>query len=208
MHTKLAKRQIVVGVILASLWIPVSETCAQESSDSAASSNHGVELYISEDALQVSYIRQTYINELGDVDLRGGIFLNESRDLVGVADILSEVADPERFSRWTFRIGPRLYGALLNLENQDIFSIGFGGEASLALGQNQTVTLHLSGFYAPDILTFGEADNVVDVGVRAEMQLNEQLIGFIGYRNFEFDLPRARDREVDSGLHLGFRRRF
>jgi len=196
---------LLVSLSFASASLVAQPAAAPEQSPA---SEGGIEAYVSEDAIQALYARQENFGEFGDVDLRGGAFFNEARDLVMIADVLTGVADPGRFPRWTFRVGSRLYGALLSQENQDVFSIGFGGEARYAFGTEETVAIQISGFYAPDILTFGEADNVTDVGVRLEMRLTEQLIGFVGYRRFEFDLPLVRDREIDEGLHLGIRRSF
>jgi len=179
-----------------------------EVSGQQSSTPHGIEAYISEDALQALYVRQTNLGDFGDVTLRAGVFFNERRDLVTVADLLSDVVDAERFPRWTFSIGSRVYGALLNQENQDIFSVGFGGTARYSFGAREVFSFQVSGFYAPDILTFGEGDNVTDASARLEIKIRDRLTGFVGYRSLEFDLTQFSDREVDDGVHIGFRRTF
>lgn len=173
----------------------------------SAGPSHGIEAYVSEDALQGLYARRMEIGELGNSDVHVGVFLNEDRDLVGIGDLLIEVADPARFPRWSFQVGPRTYGALLSVENEDIFGIGLGGRARYTFGGSGSVSIHLTGFYAPDILTFGEADDVSDVSARLELAMNSGLTGFIGYRIFEIGLI-AQDKRLDDGLHIGVRREF
>ena len=66
--------------------------------------------------------------------------------------------------------------------------------------------MKLNLFYAPDIATFGTADNVKDRSIRFMTKLRDGTDVFVGFRAFEIDLPI--DREVDDNLHVGFRRSF
>ncbi len=165
-----------------------------------------VEAYLSEDAMQVMYGRDMDVGELGRNEVRVGIFLNEERDLIGIADILFNVGEPNRRPYWALEVGPRAYGALMTIENQDVFSIALGGRLSYYLGRNRSSSIALTAFYAPDIVTFGNADNIKDVSITLETRLSESTNIFIGYRVFEFDLEV--DREVDDNMHLGVRHRF
>lgn len=175
----------------------------------AADTDQGIEAYVSEDALQGLYTRRMDVGDLGTGSLHAGIFLNEQRDTVILGDLLTDVADPGRFQRWSFQVGPRAYGVLLSTENQDIFGAGLGGRARFTFGGTGPVSLHLTAFYAPDILTFGAADGIRDVSFRIELAMNPDLTGFVGYRILEIDLegPVANKR-LDDGVHLGLRRRF
>src|SRR5690606_20391713 len=165
-----------------------------------------VEAYLSEDAMQILYGRDMDIGELGQNEVRIGVFLNEERDLIGIADMPFDVGEPNRRPYWSLQLGPRAYGALMALEDQDVFSIGLGGRLSYFLGRNRASSVALTAFYAPDIVTFGNADNIKDVSVSVETRLSESTNLFIGYRVFEFDL--AVDRAVDDNLHVGIRHRF
>lgn len=171
-----------------------------------AAGQQSIEAYLSEDALQVFYGREMDIGELGRNEVRAGVFLNEDRDLIGMADMLFDVGEPDRRPYWSLQVGPRAYGALMTIEDQDVFSIGLGGRLSYFLGRNRASSVSLTAFYAPDIVTFGNADNIKDVSVRLETRLSETTNLFIGYRVFEFDLEI--DREVDDNMHVGIRHRF
>jgi hypothetical protein len=123
-----------------------------------------------------------------------------------IGGALWSIGSPTEVRRLTLQVGPRMYGALLNTENDDIFGVGLGGEARYYLDADRTTAIALIAFYAPDILVFGNADNVTDVSLRFEMGLRAGTRVFVGYRIFELDL--AVDREVDDNLHIGFRREF
>ena len=97
--------------------------------------------------------------------------------------------------------------AFLAPEDQDVFSISVGGEAQYFLDRARTTSLMLGLFYAPDIATFGMADNVTDVTLRFMTRLRNGMDIFLGYRSLEFNIE-PQNRTVDDNLHLGFRRSF
>jgi hypothetical protein len=185
-----------------------SAAFAQRASDgSRVPPNHGIEVYLSENALQALYTRRMNIGELGTADIHAGVFFDEDRDLVGIGDVLTDVADAGRFPRWSFQVGPRTYAVLLGTENQDIFGVGLGGRARYTIGRSQSVSVELAGFYAPDILTFGEANNVREVSTRVGFAFNSNLSGYVGYRIFTVGLLNG-DKRLEDGAQLGFRRNF
>jgi hypothetical protein len=172
----------------------------------AGDEGHAIEAFVSEDALQASYLRNMTLDEVGTVEVAGGVFYNEDRDLIGMATALSEIGEPRENRRLVARVGPRAYAAFLSLEDQDIFSIGFGGEVRYYFDSDRDVSASITAFYAPDIMTFGNADSVTDASFRLEARLQQGTVVFVGYREFEIALPV--DREVDDNLHIGFRHEF
>lgn len=190
----------------AAVLLPLSyQALAQESPADRPRGDQGFEVYLSDDALQALYTRAMSVGELpDDTRLRGGFFLNEERDLIGIGEMLVQVLDTTRTRNWSLEVGPRAYGALLSVEDQDIFSIGLGGTIRYFFDAERRTGLGLTAYYAPDIVTFGAADDVTDVGIEFQTRLTDRVEIFIGYRSFEIDLD-VPDREVDDGLHLGLR---
>jgi hypothetical protein len=178
----------------------------QDGRDRVATLDHAVELYISDDALQAQYVRALDLGELGPTEMRIGFFYNEDRDLIGVGDLLANVGDDVGVRSLEVRVGTRVYGAFLAPEDQDVFGIGVGGEAQYFFGSARNTSVTLSLFYSPDIVTFGQADNVKDGSLRLMTRLRSGTDIFVGFRVFEIDLPE--DREVDDNLHVGLRRSF
>jgi len=181
-------------------------TGAQAPQEQDQTGSHTIEAYVSSDAVQGLYQRDLSFEEIGRTHVYGGVFFNEARDLIAIAGALVRVGLTDPQDRLQVQIGPRMYGAFLNGEDQDIFGIGLGGEARYAFGPDRGSAFVLSAYYAPDILAFGIADEVMDASVRFETRLREGTTIFAGFRMFEFDLPL--DREVDDNLHVGFRRDF
>src|SRR5688572_13652814 len=136
-----------------------------------AALDHAVELYISDDALQAQYVRALDLGELGPTEMRVGFFYNEDRDLIGVGDLLAHVGDEVGVRSLEVRVGTRVYGAFLAPEDQDVFGIGLGGEAQYFFGSARNTSVTLSLFYSPDIVTFGQADNIKDASLRLMTRL-------------------------------------
>jgi hypothetical protein len=184
-----------------------AQTAAAQDNERVQTIDHSIELYISEDALQAQYVRDLDIDEIGFTKVRGGVFYNEQRDLIGIADLLADLGEPGQRRNLEVRIGTRAYGAFLSTEDQDIFGLSVGGEAEYFLGRNRATSVLLTAFYSPDILTFGEADDVKDVSLRLQTRLRDNMDVFVGFRSFEIDTALG-DREVDDNMHIGFRRSF
>lgn len=175
--------------------------------DRVTTIDHAVELYVSDDALQAQYIRTLDLGDFGPTEVRAGFFYNEQRDLIAVGDLLAFVGDDVGVRSLELRVGTRVYGAFLALEDQDIFGVGLGGEAQYYFNSARSTSVTLALFYSPDIVTFGAADNVTDASVRFMTRLRNGTDVFIGFRSFEIDL-NVEDREVDDNMHIGFRRSF
>lgn len=198
------------GLAAASLLcIPATSALAQESGAGprVRTIDHAIEGYVSNEAMQVQYVRDLSVSGLGPVEARVGAFYNEQRDLIGVADLLAYLGDQAERRLIDVSVGTRLYAAFLNTENEDTLGVGFGGEAEWFFTRDRRTSLKATAFYTPDILTFGIADNVTDVGVRLLTRIRENTDIFVGYRRLEFETI-VGDREVDDHLHVGFRRSF
>jgi hypothetical protein len=178
-----------------------------EAGQSVRTVDNAVEGYVSNEALQVQYVRELGVEGIGPVEARVGAFYNEQRDLIGVGDLLAYLGDQADRRLIDVSVGTRVYAAFLNAENEDTLGVGFGGEAEWFFSRDRRTSLKASVFYTPDILTFGIADNATDWGVRLLTRIRENTDIFVGYRSLEFE-TRVGDREVDDHLHVGFRRVF
>ena len=185
---------VAVGVLA----MVAHSALAQSAYDSDRSS---AEAAFSNDTLQLRYIDVPRA-DLGGGRASGTFFLSEERDIVLSADLLFPLdLDIPRFS---IRFGPRAYAALLEQENNDVMSIAVGAEARLQLDRRRGLAIVGHAYLAPDILTFGSADQLTDLGARAELSLAPRLLGFAGMRWFEFDLTEGGgERTLQEELFAG-----
>jgi hypothetical protein len=167
------------------------------------------EIALSNDTLQVRYMSDARAVGVdgGRARVAGAFLLSEQRDTVFSGSLLFPATVEDR--RWGLLFGPQLYAALLEDENDDVLGMSVGGEARFVINRRSNLAIVGHAYYAPDILTFGSADAVTDLGVRAEIRLAERLTGFGGMRWFEFDLTDgAGERTLQEELFAGVGWRF
>jgi secretion/DNA translocation related TadE-like protein len=99
---------------------------------------------------------------------------------------------------------PRFYAALLEDENNDVLAASLGTELRYELDRRSGLAISGQAFYAPDILAFGSADNLTDLGARIEIRLQPRLTVYGGMRWFEFELTDGEgDRTLQEELFAG-----
>jgi hypothetical protein len=169
---------------------------------SSREEGRSLELALSNETAQVRYDTPA---DTGGRDSRMfyGLFLSEERDVVGSAALLLD--SDLKIGPFDVRFGPQAYAALLDDENEDVFALALGLEARLNLVPSRSIAIVGSAWYSPDVVTFGSADNLTDFMARAEMRLNERLLGFAGYRWFELDLLERQERRLQNEIFAGVR---
>lgn len=160
--------------------------------------------YLSDRVVFVQFERNAARYDLEQARVGVSFLFSEERDSVfqlGLAlDAPSELASNIRLS-----VGTRAYIALLGTENNDAFAAGLGIEAAYQLPfERLPLELGVSLYYAPDVLTFGQGDRVVDWNVDVTMPFRPQLSIFAGLRFLQID-TRPDDREIDNRVHFGIR---
>jgi hypothetical protein len=166
------------------------------------------ELALSNDTLELRYIgggNMVGANRSSQVD--GAFFLSEDRDIVLSAGLLFPTY--ELVDRLSIMIGPQVYAALLNPENNDVLSITLGLQARYVLLNRLGLAISGKAFYGPDILTFGAGDKLTDFSARAELPLAPRVMAFAGMRWFKFDLTEGSgSRTLQKEIFVGARYRF
>jgi hypothetical protein len=176
---------------------------AQEETPAGADTDPIAELALSNDTLQLRYYDRQ--DRVADSRFVGGAFLGEERDVVLSAAMMFPVDLADYFD---ITFGPQLYAALLNEENEDVMAVSLGTEIRWFLDSSHRFAVSGQAFYSPDILTFGSADNVIDLSARAEFRIADRVIVFAGMRWFEFDLTEGGgERTLQEEVFFGVRYR-
>jgi hypothetical protein len=166
------------------------------------------EIALSDETLQLRYIGQGSTVGVDESSrFTGTFFLSEDRDIV----LSSALLFPANLDLGplTLHFGPQLYAALLEEENNDVMTITVGAEARFLLNRRLGLAIAGHAFYGPDILTFGSADSLTDLGARIEIGVASQVTAFGGMRWFEFDLTESGgERTLQEELFVGFGYRF
>lgn len=133
-----------------------------------------------------------YSTEIEDADIDGSIY--------SAGILLNQVAN----DLVSFRVGGK--ATIMTIEDSETeFALPLGGDITYK-GETQSNYYRIRGFayIAPEILSFGDLERYIELGVQAEYPFSDQLSGYIGYRNISttFD-SSAEDADISNGLYLG-----
>jgi hypothetical protein len=200
--------KLIIALAAAAFALAAGRSDAQQAAAQRADDERAIgEVQLSDDTLQLRYIDSSETVADGwNGRMSGAFFLSEERDIVLFADMLfpADIGD-----RLDLNFGPRAYAALLEEENNDVMAVSLGVEFRLEIDPGSGLALAGQAFYAPDILTFGTADNVLDLSARVEIEVQPRLIVFAGMRWFEFELTEeASERTLQEELFAGAGWRF
>ncbi len=103
-------------------------------------------------------------------------------------------------------VGGRLIGITSSDDNIDGLALGLGFGVRYYPETINRLALGAQLHYAPNIVSFGDVENVLEGMLNVEYQVLPQAFGYIGYRLLKAELEDSgRTRELDEGAHLGMR---
>jgi hypothetical protein len=162
---------------------------------------HQLELEGTESTITVRYLTSGGRIGLEGTELGLGVLVSTDRDIIGSARLLApDLLEAFLPPNVTLRLGGKAMMALLDDPSDEVFSIGPGVEARVALPILEGTPVAGVGevYYAPDILTFGEASRMFEFAGRVEVQFLANTVGFVGYRRLEFDRDTGDDTIVNN----------
>ena len=184
----------IVNTRIISLLLLVLACSSQVSAQNREHDSTG-ELALSNDTLELRYIGGgESVGANRGSQFSGAFFLSEDRDIVLSAALLFPTNLD--LGRLSLTVGPQVYAALLNEENNDVLSITLGTEVRFLLNRSSNLAIVGRAFYGPDILTFGSADNLTDLSARVELEIAPRVVAFGGMRWFEFDLTEGQGEQT------------
>ena len=176
-----------IALALCGTLLSVNTLAQQAESQQGSEVPAKAELSLSNDTLQLRYFTGgSKVGAASNSQASAAFFLSEARDLVLSGDLLFPI-DLD-IAPVSILLGPRAYAALLEDENNDVMALSVGAEVRVLIERSWGLAVVGHAFYAPDILTFGSADNLTDLGARLEIRATPRLVVFAGMRWFEFDL--------------------
>lgn len=178
----------------------------QQTAEADVARRPQLEVALTDDTLEGTFITHGGAVGLDHGSLALGLFLTTDRDLVGEAQLMTpgllEDLTPDFL---TLSLGAKAHLALLADPDDEVFDLAPGAEARVSLPFDTPMSVVASIFYAPDILTFGDADRVVDFNLRYEVQFLRRTTGFVGYRLLDFEREGDGKDDIVSGLQVGLR---
>ncbi|WP_116813398.1 YfaZ family outer membrane protein [Steroidobacter cummioxidans] len=167
------------------------------------------EVQVSSDTLQLRYIANGKIVGASNSRFSGTFFLSEDRDIVLSSGLVFPV--DYDLGRLSLLIGPQVYAAFLSDPNEEVMALSLGADLRFVLNKKLDFAVSGQAYYAPNILTFGSADELVDLSARAEIALAKNFQAFGGYRWFHVDLTSTQGnsrKTLQNQVFFGLAYRF
>jgi len=167
-----------------------------------------IEIALSSDTAQFTFRSDSSLIGWGGADLGFGLFYNEADDLLGQMSLMQS-RQPSEQNPLTLGVGIKAYLGRLDPIDKTVAGLGIGGEIRYTFAGVTPMALYLSGFFAPDITSFSDTEEIREYLLGFQIEVLPQTIAFIGIRSIEVDTKNFSDYELDDdNVHVGVRLTF
>lgn len=169
---------------------------------SAAVWADAIDINLSNDSIEAQY---TSYWRTADFIL-GAVSNRDTHDWVASAGLLARGTKESTGTRTEVGLGGKVY--VVSVGDADIEALGLGGSVRV-FPNNGPIGIGGRLFYAPKVVTGGDADKFLETGVHVDWELIRDTADiYVGYRKLRAQLDDGSRVTVDSGGHVGVRIRF
>lgn len=109
----------------------------------------------------------------------------------------------------TAGVGARLYYVNYDAaDSQDSTNLALGGFVRYQFPQFDRLAVGGDLFYSPGVLSFGDSDDMYEVGAWVGYSIIRDAEVYVGWRRIKSDFDEGGETMVDTGSHIGLRVRF
>ncbi len=164
------------------------------------------EAALSSETAQFTFRSDSSLIGWGGADLALGFFYNETGDFLLQASLL-QMRQASQENPLTFGVGVKTY--LGSLDNgDDILALAIGGQVRYTIPGTMPMAIYLSAYYAPEITSFSDSEDVVDYQFGFQIEALPQTIAFVGIRQLEVSDGNSDYELDDDRIHFGIRLTF
>lgn len=138
-----------------------------------------------------------------------GVIVRPKReDDLFVAHVGALVTGDAGAQQFDLAAGLGVRGVYIGRDHDSGGAVALGGQAEARYPGYERFGLSVYGYYAPEILSFGEFDQYYEIGTALDYQVIKNASIYVGYRNVNLELENGGEITADNGLHGGFRLSF
>ena len=166
-----------------------------------------LDINLSNDVAQFQYIAPMGDVGQGKSEGHAGFLYNDKDNVLLDAGVLvSNDGDSAALAS----IGIGIKGVAAKIEKNDSAALALGGQIRITPADDRKFAVVARLYFAPDIVTFGDAKKYFEAIVRAEYNIMQNASAYVGYRKitFDVDLPppaQVTELDLDEGIHVGVR---
>ncbi|MBI5451588.1 MAG: hypothetical protein HY940_09560 [Gammaproteobacteria bacterium] len=145
-------------------------------------------------------------SRLGGTELDAGMLYTSDNDLLAMAGMLVMGDTGSGTPGLHAGIGFKMFG--ITSTPRDVAALAVGGQLHLAPVSLPRSGFFIRGYYAPDIVTFLDADSMRYLAIGAEYEIVAKGSVYVGYRNTEASLSGTGRMKINDDIHVGMTMRF
>ena len=165
------------------------------------------EAALSKETAQFTFRSDSSLIGWGGSDLGFGLFYNEDDDFILQASLL-QMRQASEENPLTLGVGVKAYLGELDDVDADIFAFSIGGQIRYTIAGTMPMAIYLEGFFAPEITSFSDSDEIVDYRLGFQIEILPQTIAFIGIRHLEIEIDEGDYEADDDNVQVGVRLTF
>jgi hypothetical protein len=174
------------------------------SSLSSAAVAHELDISVNDDAF-----RSVFTLTLKDnLRLEGGVLHNSDAGSVISAGLLVTGDVAPAGEKLTGGLGGRLAYLDGDGSQRDGYALGLGGSVRWVVPRYERFALSAEGYWAPEVLCGGDAEEYLDGTVRFGYSVTRQADVYLGARYVRADYDDRPSTLFDTGMNIGFNLRF
>lgn len=166
-----------------------------------------LEIALSNETANIEYRGDSEMIGLEGADVEAAIFFNDEDDFSLVAGLQTD-GSPAGDQPFAFTLGARLYVVETDLPNASAQALALGAGFDYFIPANMPMMVGAKVYYAPQVTTLGDADNLLDFRAQFSIDLLPSASVFLGYRQYEVDLQATGTHDLDENIHIGLRFHF
>lgn len=168
------------------------------------------DIQLSNNSGRFTYATEVFGGQYGPVDLETSLFFDQDNDKM--ADVGLMVRNDTLDNPLIISVGTRAYyGDVGNGDGQThatFAAIAVGGELLFIPGNLGGLGLGVYYFVAPNVVTFMDADNFSEYGIRLNYAITKQADVSLGYQKMKVNLTDGTTLDIDSSIFFGIGLRF
>lgn len=137
----------------------------------------------------------------------GGLTHQDRGELIHIGGQLVDVA-ASGSAPLTAGLGGRFVFASPDAAPDDEFMLALGGFVKYVFPTANRFSVMATAHYAPDVLGFGDVEQLIDVTARVSYNVLRDADIYLGARYVSIEIENVPDITLDNGLVVGFQFRF
>jgi len=159
-----------------------------------------LDMNLNDDTAEFEFITPVgFENSIGGALLNLGFLSTTSDDVMGIVGF--QAVDEAGSATPGLKVGVGVMGFAGTIDSNDIYAVALGGNARVPVYNR--VTIFGDVHFAPDVVSFGDAERLLYLNARLEYAILPQATVYLGYRKLTVNLNTGDHVAIDNGANIG-----